>query len=35
MRSLDTARFTSEPAGKLTIKKMNEIEAAVRYCLGL
>ena len=35
IRSLDTARFTSKAAGKLTIEKMNEIEVAVRYCLGL
>ncbi len=35
IRSLDIARFTSEPAGSLTAAKMNEVEAAVRYCLGL
>ncbi len=35
IRSLDLARFTSEPAGILTEEKMNEVEAAVRYCLGL
>jgi mRNA interferase MazF len=35
IRSLDTVRFTPEPAGHLTDEKMNEVEAAVRYCLGL
>ncbi|WP_256381155.1 hypothetical protein [Myxosarcina sp. GI1] len=35
IRSLDTTRFPPKPAGQLTIEKMNEIEAAVRYCLGL
>ena len=33
--SLDATRFTSEPAGQLTKEKMNEVEAAVQYCLGL
>ncbi|MGK7934354.1 MAG: type II toxin-antitoxin system PemK/MazF family toxin [Xenococcaceae cyanobacterium] len=35
IRSLDITRFTSEPAGRLTKKKMSEVEAAVRHCLGL
>ena len=35
IRSLDTARFPSEQAGHLSEEKMNEVEAAVRYCLGL
>jgi mRNA interferase MazF len=35
IRSLDIARFNSEAAGELTTEKMNEIEVAVRYCLGL
>ncbi|MEM7594176.1 MAG: type II toxin-antitoxin system PemK/MazF family toxin [Cyanobacteria bacterium P01_A01_bin.83] len=35
IRSLDASRFTSKPAGYLTQKKMNEVESAVRYCLGL
>ena len=35
IRSLDAARFTSKPAGKLTAEKMNEVESTVRYCLGL
>lgn len=35
IRSLDAARFTSTPAGKLTTEKMNEVEMAVRYCLWL
>ena len=33
--SLDTIRSPPEPAGQLRKEKMNEIEAAVRYCLGL
>lgn len=35
IRSLDTTRFPPEPAGHLSEEKMNEIEVAVRYCLGL
>ena len=35
IRSLDAARFPATPAGKLNEDKMNEIEIAVRYCLGL
>lgn len=35
IRSLDTTRFPPEAAGNLSEEKMNEIEAAVRYCLGL
>ncbi|MEM8831048.1 MAG: type II toxin-antitoxin system PemK/MazF family toxin [Cyanobacteria bacterium P01_G01_bin.19] len=35
IRSLDLARFTNEPAGRLTKEKMSEIETVVRYCLGL
>ena len=35
IRSLDLTRFTNEPAGQLTREKMTEIEATVRYCLGL
>jgi mRNA interferase MazF len=35
IRSLDTNRFPSEPSGKLSDAKMFEVEAAVRYCLGL
>ena len=35
IRSLDSARFPAKPAGKLTTEKFNEIEATVRYCLGL
>ena len=35
IRSLDAARFPKTSAGKLAEDKMNEIEIAVRYCLGL
>lgn len=35
IRSLDSNRFTSQPAGYLTEEKMQEVEIAVRYCLGL
>ena len=35
IRSLDRDRFPSKSAGKLSDKKMNEVETAVRYCLGL
>ncbi len=32
---LDKRRFPSEPAGYISDVKMLEVEAAVRYCLGL
>jgi mRNA interferase MazF len=35
IRSLDKQRFPIEPAGQLMVEKMLEVEAAVRYCLGL
>jgi len=35
IRSLDKKRFPSEPAGQISAAKMLEVEAAVRYCLGL
>ena len=35
VRSLDKGRFPAEPAGQLSEAKMLQIEAAVRYCLGL
>jgi mRNA interferase MazF len=35
IRSIDKNRFSSAPVGKLSETKMQEIEAAVRYCLGL
>jgi mRNA interferase MazF len=35
VRSLDARRFSDTLAGKLSIDKMLEVEAAVRYCLGL
>lgn len=35
IRSLDANRFSTEVAGKISEAKMLEVEAAVRYCLGL
>lgn len=35
IRSLDKGRFSAAPAGQLSEAKMLEVEAAVRYCLGL
>jgi mRNA interferase MazF len=35
IRSLDPKRFSSNSAGQLSNLKMQEIETAVRYCLGL
>lgn len=35
IRSLDFNRFAKQPAGKLSAEKIQEIEIAVRYCLGL
>jgi mRNA interferase MazF len=35
IRSLDAKRFPPTPAGKLTRQAMEQVEAAVRYCLGL
>ena len=35
IRSLDPKRFASSPVGQLSEDKMQEVEAAVRYCLGL
>lgn len=35
IRSLDPTRFSSEPCGQLSEAKMLQVEAAVRYCLGL
>lgn len=35
VRSLDPKRFPSEPVGQLSAEKMQEVEATVRYCLGL
>ncbi len=34
-RSLDPARFTGAPAGRVTGAAMQRIETAVRYCFGL
>ncbi len=35
VRSLDPRRFPPDPAGQLSAEKMLQVEAAVRYCLGL
>ena len=35
IRSLDKNRFPDAPAGRISETKMAEIEAAIRYCLGL
>ena len=35
LRSLDASRFPATPAGKVTGRVLEQIEDAVRYCLGL
>ncbi len=35
LRSLDADRFPSKPSGQISAEKMEQVEAAVRYCLGL
>ena len=35
IRSLDKNRFPDAPAGRISETKMAEIEASIRYCLGL
>jgi mRNA interferase MazF len=35
IRSLDSKRFPQKPAGQISPEKMAEVEAAMRYCLGL
>ena len=35
LRSLDANRFPDRAEGKLSVEKMQEIEAAMKYCLGL
>ena len=35
IRSLDPKRFSDKPAGRVSDKVLEKIEAAVRYCLGL
>lgn len=35
IRSLDKTRFPEQPSGQLSETKMLEIQATVRYCLGL
>ena len=35
VRSLDVSRFPPTPAGKISGAILNQVEDAVRYCLGL
>jgi mRNA interferase MazF len=35
IRSLDPGRFPASPVGRITGKMLEQIEIAVRYCLGL
>ena len=35
IRSLDANRFPATPAGKLSGQSLEQVEAAIRYCLGL
>lgn len=35
IRSLDSSRFPQNPAGRLEETRMKQVEAAIRYCLGL
>jgi mRNA interferase MazF len=35
LRSIDISRFPQSPSGQLSEQKMLEVEATVRYCLGL
>ncbi len=35
IRSLDANRFSADSVGKISDSKILEVEAAVRYCLGL
>ncbi|NJN38379.1 MAG: type II toxin-antitoxin system PemK/MazF family toxin [Acaryochloridaceae cyanobacterium CSU_3_4] len=35
IRSLDPKRFMQQPVGTLSAEKMADVEAAMRYCLGL
>lgn len=35
IRSLDQNRFSTQPSGKLSEEKMEEVEIAIRYSLGL
>lgn len=35
IRSLDARRFPSAPAGRLSARALEQVEMAVRYCLGL
>ena len=35
IRSLDAGRFPPTPAGKLSGRMLDQVETAVRYCLGL
>ena len=35
LRSLDASRFLTAPAGRVTGTVLEQVEDAVRYCLGL
>ncbi|GFE67718.1 type II toxin-antitoxin system PemK/MazF family toxin [Chroococcus sp. FPU101] len=35
IRSIDTTRFTTQASGQVSDEKLLEVEAAIRYCLGL
>lgn len=35
LRSLDPKRFPAEPSGRLSQQAMLQVEAKIRYCLGL
>ena len=35
VRSLDAKRFSQEPAGRISGRTLQKVEASVRYCLGL
>ncbi|WP_072621300.1 type II toxin-antitoxin system PemK/MazF family toxin [Spirulina major] len=35
VRSLDRKRFPAQAAGRLSANKMQDVETAVRYCLGI
>ena len=35
VRSLDSKRFSKEPAGRISDRTLQKVEDSVRYCLGL
>ena len=35
VRALDHSRFPDQPAGQLSLARMQDVEDVVRYCLGL